>query len=107
MKNLGQMLKQAQQMQEKMGEMQSALEQAEVDGEAGGGMVRVTLNGRGDMKAVKIDPAIFSAEEAEMIEDPIVAAHNDARARAQERMQEEMAKMTGGLQLPEGFKLPF
>lgn len=107
MKNLGQMLKQAQQMQEKMGEMQSALEQAEVDGEAGGGMVRVTLNGRGDMKAVKIDPAIFSAEEAEMIEDLIVAAHNDARARAQERMQEEMAKMTGGLQLPEGFKLPF
>ena len=107
MKNLGQMLKQAQQMQEKMGEMQSALEQAEVDGEAGGGMVRVTLNGRGDMKAVKIDPAIFSAEEAEMLEDLIVAAHNDARARAQERMQEEMAKMTGGLQLPEGFKLPF
>lgn len=107
MKNLGQMLKQAQQMQEKMGEMQSALEQAEVDGEAGGGMVRVTLNGRGDMKAVKIDPAIFSAEEAEMIEDLIIAAHNDARARAQERMQEEMAKMTGGLQLPEGFKLPF
>lgn len=107
MKNLGQMLKQAQQMQEKMGEMQSALEQAEVDGEAGGGMVRVTLNGKGDMKAVKIDPAIFSAEEAEMIEDLIVAAHNDARARAQERMQEEMAKMTGGLQLPEGFKLPF
>ena len=107
MKNLGQMLKQAQQMQEKMGEMQAALEQAEVDGEAGGGMVRVTLNGRGDMKSVKIDPAIFSAEEAEMIEDLIVAAHNDARARAQERMQEEMAKMTGGLQLPEGFKLPF
>ena len=107
MKNLGQMLKQAQQMQEKMGEMQSALEQAEVDGEAGGGMVRVTLNGKGDMKAVKIDPAIFSAEEAEMIEDLIVAAHNDARARAQERMQEEMARMTGGLQLPEGFKLPF
>ena len=107
MKNLGQMLKQAQQMQEKMGEMQSALDQAEVDGEAGGGMVRVTLNGKGDMKAVKIDPAIFSAEEAEMIEDLIVAAHNDARARAQERMQEEMAKMTGGLQLPEGFKLPF
>ena len=107
MKNLGQMLKQAQQMQEKMGEMQAALEQAEVDGEAGGGMVRVTLNGRGDMKSVKIDPAIFSAAEAEMIEDLIVAAHNDARARAQERMQEEMAKMTGGLQLPEGFKLPF
>jgi len=107
MKNLGQMMKQAQAMQAKMQEMQAALERTEVTGAAGGGMVTVTVSGKGEMRRIKIDPKLIDPNEAAMLEDLIVAAINDARARVDQQMQAEMAKLTGGLQLPPGFKLPF
>jgi DNA-binding YbaB/EbfC family protein len=107
MKNLGQMLKQAQQMQAKMAEMQAKLAETEVSGAAGGGMVEVVLNGQGEMRKVKIDRSLLDPEEGEILEDLIVAAFNDAKARVEARMQEEMGKLTGGLNLPPGLKLPF
>ncbi len=107
MKNLGQMMKQAQAMQAKMQEMQAALERTEVTGAAGGGMVSVTVSGKGEMRRIKIDPKLIDPNEAAMLEDLIVAAVNDARAKVDQQMQAEMAKLTGGLQLPPGFKLPF
>jgi nucleoid-associated protein EbfC len=107
MKNIAQMMKQAQAMQAKMQEMQAALERTEVTGVAGGGMVTVTVSGKGEMRRIKIDPKLIDPNEATMLEDLIVAAVNDARAKAEQQMQAEMAKLTGGLQLPPGFKLPF
>ena len=107
MKNLGNMLKQAQEMQAKMQEMQTKLESAEVTGSAGGGMVNVTLNGKNVVRQIKIDPKIVNPAEVEMLEDLILAAVNDARAKVEAHIKEEMAKLTGGLQLPPGMKLPF
>ncbi len=107
MKNLGNLMTQAQEMQAKMQEMQDRLAEMEVTGAAGAGMVNVTLTGKGDVRKVKIDPSLFNSEDAEVVEDLIVAAFNDARAKAEAHMQEEMAKVTGGLNLPPGMKLPF
>jgi hypothetical protein len=107
MKNLGQLMKQAQAMQTKMAEMQEKLETLEVSGSAGAGMVTVTLNGKGVMRGVKVDPSLAKADEIEILEDLIAAAHNDARVRLDQKVQEETAAMMGGLQLPPGFKLPF
>lgn len=107
MKNLGNMLKQAQQMQAKMQEMQAELELREVQGTAGGGMVTVTLNGKSEMKSIKIDPALMKEDEREVLEDLIKAAHADAKGRADREMAEQMQKMTAGLPLPPGMKLPF
>lgn len=107
MKNLGQMLKQAQAMQSKMTEMQDKLAAVEVTGASGGGMVKVTLNGKNEMRSVKIDPSLIDPAEAGMLEDLIVAAFNDAKGKVDSFMAEEMAKITGGLQLPPGVKLPF
>ena len=107
MKNLGQMLKQAQEFQSKMSGMQEELLDMEVSGSSGGGMVRVTLNGKGEARKIKIDPSLFNSEDAEVVEDLIVAACNDAKAKAEAYMQEEMSKITGGLNLPPGMKLPF
>jgi len=107
MKNLGQMLKQAQQMQSKMSEMQDRLGEAEVIGESAGGMVRITMTGRGEIKAVKIAPSLLDPDEVEVLEDLIAAAANDVRAKVEAFAQEEMQKLTGGLELPPGFKMPF
>lgn len=107
MKNLSQMLKQAQQMQERMAEMQKKLESHEVEGESGGGMVHVVLNGKGEARRMKIDPKIVDANEVEILEDLVVAAINDAKSKLESYLQEEMAKVTGGMQLPPGVKLPF
>jgi DNA-binding YbaB/EbfC family protein len=107
MKNLGQMMKQAQQMQERMAEMQAELEKIEMTGASGGGMVQVTLGGKGDMKRIKIDKSLIDANESEVLEDLIVAACNDAKQRVEAHVAQEMAKLTGGLQLPPGMKLPF
>ncbi|MBX6366392.1 MAG: YbaB/EbfC family nucleoid-associated protein [Rhodospirillales bacterium] len=107
MKNLGQMMKQAQQMQARMAEMQAQLDQLEMTGAAGGGMVQVTLSGKGEMRRVKIDKSLVDPNEVEVLEDLIVAAFNDGRAKVEAHVQEEMAKLTGGLNLPGGFKLPF
>jgi hypothetical protein len=107
MKNLGQMLKQAQELQSKMGEMQAKLAGLEVEGAAGAGMVSVALNGKGEMRRLKVEPSLLKPEEAEVMEDLIVAAHNDAKAKLEQKLAEEMGKLTGGLSLPPGFKLPF
>ena len=107
MKNLGQMLKQAQAVQSKMTEMQDKLAAVEVTGASGGGMVKVTLNGKNEMRGVKIDPSLIDPKDAEMLEDLIVAAFNDAKGKVDAYAAEEMAKITGGLQLPPGVKLPF
>ena len=107
MKNIGQMLKQAQELQNKMGEMQEKLAEAEISGQSGGGMVTCTLNGKGEMKGVKIDPSLVDPIEIEILEDLIVAAHADAKSKLETYVQEEMSKVTGGLQLPPGMKLPF
>jgi DNA-binding YbaB/EbfC family protein len=107
MKNLGQLMKQAQAMQEKMAEMQAQLEAVEMTGISGGGMVQLTLNGKGDVKRVKIDKAVVDPAETEVLEDLIVAAFNDARQKVNAHAESEMQKLTGGLQLPGGMKLPF
>jgi DNA-binding YbaB/EbfC family protein len=107
MKNLGQMMKQAQQMQARMAEMQAELEKIEMTGASGGGMVRVTLGGKGDMKRIQIDRSLVDPNEGEVLEDLIVAAFNDAKQRVEAHVAQEMAKLTGGLQLPPGMKLPF
>jgi DNA-binding YbaB/EbfC family protein len=107
MKNLAGLMKQAQQMQSKMQEMQARLESIEVEGTAGAGLVAVTLNGKGDLRRVKIDPKLADPSDLEMLEDLIVAAHRDAKTKIEAMTQEEMQKVTGGLQLPPGMKLPF
>ncbi len=107
MKNLGQMMKQAQQMQEKMEQMQAGLTSVEAEGQAGAGMVSVTLNGKGAAKAVRIDAKAFDPSDIEVLEDLLVAAFNDARGKIDARVQEETQKLMGGLNLPPGFKLPF
>ena len=107
MKNIGNMLKQAQEMQTKMAEVQERLAAMEVDGTAGAGLVTVTMSGKHDIKKVKLDPSLIDPEEAQVLEDLIVAAANDAKAKVDEAMQEEMTKLTGGMQLPPGMKLPF
>lgn len=107
MKNLGELMKQAQEMQARMTEMQAQLENLEVTGTAGGGMVSAVLSGKGALKKISIDPSLLDPSDVEVIEDLIVAAHNDAKSRLEERVSEEMAKITGGLPLPPGFKLPF
>lgn len=107
MKNLGGLMKQAQQMQERMQEMQAKLEGLEREGVSGAGLVAVTLNGKGEMKKVRIDPKLINPSDAEMLEDLIVAAHRDARGKIEAATGEEMQKLTGGLNLPPGMKLPF
>jgi nucleoid-associated protein EbfC len=107
MKNMGQMLKQAQQMQAKMAEMQARLDQVEMTGAAGGGMVQVTLTGKGEMRKIKIDKTLADPNEIEVLEDLVLAAFNEAKQRVEAHVAEEMGKLTGGLQLPPGMKLPF
>jgi hypothetical protein len=107
MKNLGNMLKEAQKLQSKMAEMQAKLAETEISGASGAGMVNVTLNGKGEMRAIKIDPSLAEPGEIEVLEDLIVAAFNDAKSRLEAQLQEEMGKLTGGMSLPPGFKLPF
>jgi DNA-binding YbaB/EbfC family protein len=107
MKNLGQLMKQVQDMQSRMAEMQDKLADVEITGAAGGGMVRATLNGKGAVKGIKIDPSLVNPADTEVLEDLIVAAVNDAKSKVDEKMQTEMSKFTGGLPLPPGFKLPF
>ena len=107
MKNLNQLMKQAQEMQAKMAEMQAQLEALEMTGVAGAGMVQLTLNGKGDLKKLKIDKTLLDPEEVEVLEDLIVAAFNDARGKVSVHAEQEMQKLTDGLQLPGGMKLPF
>lgn len=107
MKNLGNLMKQAQEMQAKMQEIQDRLVEKEVIGNAGGGLVSVTLNGKGEMRGVKINPTLINSDDAEVIEDLVTAAFNDAKMKSEQLLQEEMSSFTGGLNLPPGMKLPF
>ncbi len=107
MKNIGQIMKQAQQMQTKMAELQEQLAGLEVSGSSGGGMVQVTMSGKGELRSIKIDPSLANPDDIEVLEDLIMAAANDAKSKVEARVQEEMQKLTGGLQLPPGMQLPF
>ena len=107
MKNLAGLMKQAQQMQSKMEEMQSKLEAMELEGEAGAGLVKITLNGKGNMRRIKIDPKLVDPSDVEMLEDLIIAAHANARQKLDAATAAELEKVTGGMQVPPGMKLPF
>ena len=106
MKNLGQMMKQAQEMQTKMQEMQAALDGMEVKGASGAGMVTVTMNGKGAARGVTIDPSLLADGDRQVLEDLLVAAFNDARNKVDDHVKEKTAELMGGLQLPPGFNLP-
>jgi hypothetical protein len=99
------MMKQAAQLQSKMQEMQAELDQIEVEGTAGGGVVTVKLSAKGDLRAVSIDPSLLKPDEKEIVEDLVVAAHADARRKAEAVMQDKMKALTGGLPIPPGLKL--
>ncbi len=107
MKNLGQMMKQVQDMQNRMQEMQASLAGMEVTGVAGGGMVTVTMTGKGEARAVTVDPSLLAATEKEVLEDLLTAAINDARGKVDRLVQDKTAEIMGGLQLPPGVNLPF
>jgi nucleoid-associated protein EbfC len=105
MKDLMGMMKQVKDMQERMQTMQAELADMEIEGQSGGGLVKVTLNGKGEMRGLKIDPSLLKPDEAEIVEDLIIAAAQDARAKSEQQMQDKMSEVTGGLPLPPGLKL--
>jgi nucleoid-associated protein EbfC len=105
MKDLMGMMKQVGQMQARVQQMQEELAALEIDGQSGGGLVKVTLSGKGDMKKVRIDPSLAKADEVEILEDLIVAATTDAKSKLDTLMQTKMQEMAGGLPLPPGLKL--
>ena len=105
--NIQDMMKKAQEMQKKMQEIQESLANLEVEGTAGGGMVKIIMNCKNEVKKIELDPSIIKEEEKQMMEDLIVAALNDAKNKAEEKSKEEMAKLTGDLGLPPGMKMPF
>jgi nucleoid-associated protein EbfC len=107
MKNLSQMMKQAQEMQSKMADMQNQLGEIEVTGQSGAGMIVATMNGRGEMRGIKIDKSLIDPEDPEVLEDLVVAAINDAKGKVEVRVQEETQKVMGDMKLPPGMKLPF
>jgi len=106
-KNFSDMILKAQEMQKKMQEMQESLSNIEVEGTSGGGMVKIIMNCKNEVKKIDIDPSIIKNDEKEVMEDLITAALNDAKSKAEEKSKEEMAKLTGGLGLPPGMKMPF
>lgn len=101
------MMKKAEELQKNMQQMQEQLGQTIVEGSSGGGLVTVSLSGKGEMKSLKIDPSLFREDDVEVLEDLIVTAHNEAKAKAEQMMQKKMAEATAGLPLPPGMKLPF
>lgn len=105
MKDLFGMMKQAQQLQEKMQKMQEELAMLEIGGQSGGGLVQVTMNGKGELRAIKIDPSLMKPDEAEVVEDLIIAAMADAKGKSETQLQGKMQELTGGLPLPPGMKL--
>src|SRR5688572_8760304 len=107
MKDIMGMMKNLQGMQAKMQEFQHNLDRLEVEGRAGGGMVTVTMNGKGELRALRIDPSLFKEDSVEVLEDLIVTAHNDAKQKTEAEVQAKMAEMTAGLPIPPGMKLPF
>ena len=106
MKNLGNMMKQVQEMQARMADMQARLDDMTVTGQAGAGMVKLTLNGKNLMQKVEIDESLMKPEEKEILEDLLMAAYNEARAKVEQAVAEQMKEVTGGLPLPPGLKIP-
>ena len=104
-KDLSSMMKQAQSIQTRLAELQSELAEARVDGQAGAGLVTVTLDGKGDMHGIQIDPSLAKPDEVEILEDLLIAAFTDAKAKVEVAMQDKMKELTGGLPLPPGMKL--
>jgi len=107
MKDLMGLMKQAKEMQSKMVELQSSLADAEAEGSSGGGLVTVTLTGKGEMKNVKIDPSLLKEGEADILEDLVLAAHNAAKEKLEAVIAEKTSELTAGLPIPPGMKLPF
>ena len=107
MKNLADIMKQVSSMQSKMGDMQNKLESLVIVGQSGGGLVKVSMNGKGNLQSVTIDPSLMKEDEREILEDLLVAAHADAKCKVEAASTEEMKAVTGGLPLPPGMKLPF
>jgi DNA-binding YbaB/EbfC family protein len=105
MKDLMGMMKKAQELQGKMQRMQEELSALEVSGQSGAGLVQVTLNGKGEMRSIKIDPSLLKPDEAEIVEDLVIAAFQDAKGKVEGEMQRRMQEVTGGLPLPPGLKL--
>jgi DNA-binding YbaB/EbfC family protein len=105
MKDLMKMMKQAQEIQGRMQQLQDELAALQVEGQSGGGLVKVTLNGKMEARGVKLDPSLLKPEDAEMLEDLILAAFQDAKAKVEAALQEKMREVTGGLPLPTGLKL--
>jgi hypothetical protein len=104
---MGNLMKQAQQMQDRMQKVQEEIANTEVTGESGAGLVKVTITGSHSVRRVDIDPSLMEEDEKEMLEDLIAAAFNDASRRIEETQKEKMAGVTGGMQMPPGFKMPF
>jgi DNA-binding YbaB/EbfC family protein len=105
--NIQKMMKQAQQMQQKMAEMQQEMETKTAEGQAGAGMVKITVNGKGHMQAITIAPDLLAPDEKEVLEDLIIAAHRDAKEKMDAEASDAMGELTGGMSLPPGFKMPF
>jgi DNA-binding YbaB/EbfC family protein len=106
-KNIGQLMKQAQQMQTRMAEMQAKLAEIEMSGQSGGGMVVALMNGKGELKKITLDKAAVDPEDVEILEDLIIAAVADAKNKVEAYVASETQKMMGGLPMPPGMKLPF
>ncbi len=107
MRDIMGMMGKVKEMQAKMEQMQADIAALEVEGKSGGGLVTVTMSGKGDLKGLKIDPSLFKEDDVEILEDLIVAAHKDAKSKAEEVMAEKTKEMTAGLPIPPGMKLPF
>ena len=107
MNNFNDMMKKAQEMQKKMQEIQDSLSNLEVEGTSGGGMVKIIMNCKNEVKKIDIDSSIIKNDEKEVMEDLIIAALNDAKSKAEEKSQDKMKELTGGLGLPPGMKMPF
>ncbi len=105
--DMGRLMAQARELQEKLAEAQERVASITAEGVSGAGLVRATVTGKGELRAVAIDPSLMTPEDRETLEDLLVAAVNDAHGRAQEAAQAEMARVTEGLSLPPGMKLPF
>ncbi len=105
--DMAKMMKQAQQMQADMAGIQEKIADTIVEGESGAGMVKATANGKGELKSLSIDPSLFNSDDREVVEDLILAAIKDVQAKASEAAAAEMGKITEGLNLPDGMKLPF
>ena len=107
MNNMSQIMKQAKAMQDKMTEMQKKIEEQEVEGSSGGGVIKVLVNGKNEIKSLKIDPTLVNAEEVEVLEDLLIAAINDANKKLKESAASQMSSLSDGMGLPPGMKLPF